>query len=176
MKRINKLREDDDKSFTFTRALLENAGLIKKRNNKLSLTKTGVKLLSDDAQLFVHLLTTCSTKFNWSNLDLFENNDIGCYGFAYLLKLLRVYGAEKRLLHFYAERYFQTFPWLVARESHLHFQNEFGYSCTCFNHRAIEVLLVYFGFATIEQIPGAKYGADQDVLRTELFERLFEVR
>lgn len=176
LKRIKKIREDDDKSFTFTRALLENAGLIKKRSNKLSLTKTGTKLLSDDAQLFVHLLTTCSTKFDWSNLDLYENNSIGCYGFAFVLKLLSVYGSDKQLLRFYAKKYFQAFPWLIARETRFSFEDEFGYSCSCFNHRAIEVLLDYFGFVTVERIPDAKFGEDQNVMRTEVFDRVFEVR
>lgn len=72
-----KIREDDDKSFQFTRALLEQSGLIKKRNNKLSPTKIGLKLLANDAALFKQLLETCSTQFDWSKMDGYENNDIG---------------------------------------------------------------------------------------------------
>jgi len=170
------IREDDDNSFTFTRALLEQAGLIKKRNNKLSITKTGLKLLADDASLFKQLLLTCSTQFNWSKIDWYENYDIGVYGFAYVLKLMNDYGSEKRLLHFYAEKYFKAFPWLVATRILSYYDDPIKYSNHCFEFRALEILMTFFGFTTVESIPGASYGSHQVVVRTELYERLFEVR
>lgn len=173
--KITKIREEDDKSFQFTRALLEQAGLIKKRNNKLSLTKTGLKLLTDDASLFKQLLVTCSTQFDWSKMDGYENNDIGVYGFAYALKLMSVYGSEKRLLQFYAERYFKAFPWLVATRIHSYFNDPIKYSNDCFEHRALEILMTYFGLVRVESIPGAAYGFDQQVVRTELFEKILQI-
>lgn len=61
-------------SIDLTRILCDITGLTKKRYNKISLTKTGEKLLGDNSVLFHKLLMVFGYKFNWAYFDRFSSS------------------------------------------------------------------------------------------------------
>jgi len=83
---ITKLRKETDcLTIELTKILMLLAGIVKKRNNKLSLTKSGKNLLSDRRRLLKLLITTFGLKFNWAYFDLYGENQIGQLGFGFSL-------------------------------------------------------------------------------------------
>ena len=64
-------REDDLPQATRLKYILDISGLIKKRSNKLSLTKKGNEYLNEKnyKQLFELIFTTCVNKWNWAYSD-----------------------------------------------------------------------------------------------------------
>ncbi|MFC2126732.1 hypothetical protein ACFLU5_18250, partial [Bacteroidota bacterium] len=78
---ISKLyKETDSMTINLTRIIIEISGLAKKRKNKLSLTKTGEKTLTDNFELCQLILKTFSSKFNWAYYDGYGENNIGQLG------------------------------------------------------------------------------------------------
>jgi hypothetical protein len=88
-------KETDSMTVNISRILIELAGLTKKRNGKLSLTKTATKILSDNYELLRLILVTFATKFNWAYYDGYGENQIGQLGYGFTLTLLSKYGKEK---------------------------------------------------------------------------------
>jgi len=66
-------KQTDSHSIDLAGKLSDIAGLTKKRNNKLSLTKNGEKLLGNNAELLRQLLLTFGYKFNWAYYDRYES-------------------------------------------------------------------------------------------------------
>lgn len=165
-------KETDAKSINLTRIMLELAGLTKKRNGKLSLTKSSEKLLSNNHELFRLLLETFATKFNWAYYDGYGDNKIGQLGFGFSLILLSKFGHEKKLDSFYAEKYFKAFPALKGQIKSA-FSTSEVYSERCYSIRSFHRFLDYFGFITIEEI---RHGFDSTIYitKTELFDELIK--
>ncbi|MEA1874087.1 MAG: hypothetical protein U9N51_06630 [Bacteroidota bacterium] len=67
-------KETDSDSINLTRILLELSGLVKKRNNILSLTKKGKTEFNDNYKLLKSIFKTFGTKFNWAYYDGYGNN------------------------------------------------------------------------------------------------------
>jgi len=171
---IKNLKENDDISFELTRTLLEASGVIKKSNNKLSLTKNGEKLINDDVLLFLHLLTYYGMKYDWSAHDGFGPNEIGSYGFAYSLVLLGLYGKEKHLDYFYADKYFKAFPWLLDDSNLSLYMSQEKYSYYCYSFRSVEVFMTVFGLAHVEQEHHTPFSSEENLYKTDLFDKMFE--
>lgn len=70
-------KEADSMSVNLSRILIELAGLIKKRNGKISLTKKGEKTIQDNFRLLVTIVETFTRKFNWAYYDGYGENQIG---------------------------------------------------------------------------------------------------
>jgi len=88
-KGISKLyKESDVPTINLAKILVELSTLVKKRNNKLTLTKKGVELIDNDNLLFQNIFETYTEKFNWSYFDGFSNEEIGQSGFGFTLILL----------------------------------------------------------------------------------------
>ncbi|MFA5817146.1 MAG: hypothetical protein WC865_16185 [Bacteroidales bacterium] len=97
------LKEADSVTVNLTRILMVLGGMVKKRNNKLSLTKSGRDLLSDDAELLNQMIRIYGYRFNWAYFDGYGENQIGQLGFGFSLILLYKYGNQKRLDSFYSD-------------------------------------------------------------------------
>lgn len=102
-------KETDSESVQVAHILATISGVAKKRNNKLSLTANGKKLLNDDYALFMKLFSTYCMKFNWAYFDSYEFEGIGKFGFAYSLYLISIYGDKQLPDNFYADKFFDTF-------------------------------------------------------------------
>jgi Plasmid pRiA4b ORF-3-like protein len=173
--RVKNLREEDDLSFELTRTLLVASGVIKKINNKLSLTKKGEKLKKNNELLFRHLLSFYGLKYDWFMHDALGFNEIGNYGFAYSLVLLGMYGQEKRLDNFYAEKYFKAFPWLMDCTNFSRYMSQKEYSYFCYSFRSVNVFMNIFGLAHVEEVHQTTpvFTSETYLCKTELFEKLF---
>lgn len=87
-------KEQDSIAIQNARYVCEIAKLIKKRDNKLSLTKNGEKHLEDREFLFKLILTTFSFDFNWSINDGYPDEPIAQYGNLYSIYCLMKFGNQ----------------------------------------------------------------------------------
>ncbi len=170
---ISKLyKEIDSITIQLTRILLELGGIIKKRNNKLSITKTGEKILSDNLKLLKQILSAFGLKFNWAYFDRYGEDNIGQLGFGFTLILLSKYGKDKRLDTFYADKYFKAFPKLINDSKPPGFGTVESHVATCYSLRSFDRFLDYFGLINIEQ--DKKWDADKFISKTEMFDKLIK--
>ena len=172
-KGISKLyKETDSLSIHLTRILIEIGGLVKKRNGKLSLTKSTKKILGDNYELLRLIIVTFATKFNWAYNDRYGENQIGQLGYGFSLILLSKYGHEKRLNSFYAERYFKAFPQLLDSV-----KPDYGtlekYTTNCYSIRTFERFLDYFGLITIEN-EGKGLDSIKYISKTDVYDKLIK--
>lgn len=171
---ISKLyKETDSMSVNLTRILLELARLTKKRNGKLSLTKSSAKILADNYKLLRLILLTFAKKFNWAYYDGFGENQIGQLGWGFSLILLSKYGNEKRLDSFYAEKYFKAYPNLLES-----IEPNYGtlksYTTGCYSIRTFDRFLDYFGLIKIDK-EGRGLETKNYITKTDLFDRLINI-
>ena len=167
-------KEENSKSISLTRILIEISGIAKKRNNKLSITKTGKDALSDNFKLLQLLLETFSTKFNWAYFDGYGDHKVGQVGWAFSLILLGKYGADVRMDEFYAAKYFTAFPTLKNSFTARPYSSVDEQSVGCYSLRTFEVFLDYFGLIQSREIKKR----DDDVLvsKSDLFEKLIRIQ
>lgn len=157
-------KEMDSITITLTRILSEISGVVKKRNGKLSLTKKGELLLSDDKKLFELLFETFVSKFNWAYFDGYQNEKVGQFGFCFTLILLSFFGDKKQLDTFYSTKYFNAFPFLLEEKT----------NHNCYHSRTFERFLEYFGLVIIESEDDRLF-SDKYITKTALFDKIFEV-
>ncbi len=172
---ISKLyKETDCKTINLTRILIEISGIVKKRYNKLSLTKTGKSIINNDFKLLLLIFKTFGTKFNWAYYDGYGQNNIGQLGFGFTLMLLSKYGTEKRIDKFYSDKYFMAFPQLIDEISESRFGTKPEKAGRCYSIRIFDRFLDYFGLIKIEK--ESIWDADKFITKTELFDRIIKVR
>lgn len=148
---ISKLyKETDSLSVNLTRLLAELAGLTKKRNGKLSLTKAGEKMASNNQELFGLIFKTMTQKFSWAFYDGYKDQQIGQFGFGFSLILLSKYGAEKRLDNFYSDKYLKAFPQFLESITPTYGTAE-EYASQCYSVRTFQRFLSFFGLIEIEK-------------------------
>ncbi len=158
--------EEKIKGIHLTRIILQLSGITKKRNNQLSLTLKGNRLLSNNDELLKLIFKTFTQKFNWGYFDLYET-ETGQMGFAFSLFLLSKYGNSKQLDNFYANKYFKAFPKLLdSFETHyLSLKNE---PERCYSTRNFDRFIDYFGLIHIDTddkiIPKEKFVTKTDLL------------
>ena len=153
--------------------LIQMAGLIKKRNGKISLTKKGQQQLRNTEQLFKTILTTFCFKFSWAYLGYFENEDIGQMGSGFSIILMAKYGHKKTRDTFYSEKYFQAFPALLE-DIKPKFGTVQSYAGMCYKNRTFYKFMDSFGLITTEQT-GKFDDLKVYVTKTELFDKLFKI-
>ncbi len=168
-------KEKDSMTVNLTRILTELSGLIKKRNGKLSLTKRGEKIISDDYKLLDLIFKIITKKFNWAYYDRYGENQIGQLGFGFSLILMSKYGSKKHIDQFYADKYFKAFPDLYEQVSPTGFSTPGEFSSNCYSVRTFDRFLDYFGLIKIE-MADESWNADKYITKTQLFDKLIKVR
>lgn len=172
-KGISKLyKETDSMTINLTRILVELAGLVKKRKEKLSLTKSSQKILDDNEELLRQIFLTFTNKFNWAYYDGYGENQIGQLGYGFSLILLSKYGQIKRLDSFYAEKYFKAYPQLLDSIEPAYGTVE-SYSSRCYSIRTFERFLDYFGVINID-VQGRGLDSIKYITKTNLFDKLIK--
>ncbi len=158
---IKLLKEDDFYPIHFSHFITKMAGLTRKYRNKLSLTKKGEKLLGDDTAIYLTLLKTYTTKFNWSYMT-YDPDDVAQLGWAYsMLNFIR-YGAEERKVDFYVDKYLEIFHEMLGEfPQNVHLSPEYRLS-SCFKNRFFGRFCDLFGFAE-ERVEG------EDILKRQFF-------
>ncbi len=167
-------KEADSFSVSLTRILLEISGIAKKRNGKLSLTKKGEKLTTDNYQLFVALYEAYTLKFNWGYYDNYDSKNIGRLGSAFSLILLLKYGNEKRIEDFYAEKYINAFP-LLLDEVTERYRTTKEMAWHCYSYRSIEQFMHIFGLIHLED-NGKFFDKVNFITKTDIVDELFYIK
>lgn len=167
---ITKLTSEDNSiSVQLVKMALQKARLIKVRNNKLSLTKSGKAIINNDPKLLVELLKPLLTELNLAYFDACDSENTGVIGIGFTLVLLDMYGDTKQNETFYASRYFDAYPNLIY---------EFidGNPTNCYSLRTFDRLLHLLGLITIEAsgVPGV-LDRKKIIGRTDLFKKLFKI-
>ena len=172
---ISKLcKESDSLTVNLTRLSAELAGLTKKRKGKLSLTKAGEKMASDNHKLFELIFKTIAQKFSWAYYDNYEDEEFGQMGYGFSLILISKYGKQKRLVSFYAKKYLNAFPQFLESITPAYGTVE-EYTSNCYSLRTFERFLCYFGLVEIEK-QGKMFDIKTFITKTELFDKLIKVR
>ncbi len=172
---ISKLsKEADSLTVNLTRLLSELAGLIKKRNGKISLTKFGEKHASNAPKLLELLFKTMTQKFSWAFYDGYEDQQIGQFGFGFSLILMSKYGTEIRQNRFYSDRYIKAFPQFLDAVTPKYTTPQ-EYIGNCYSVRTFERFMDYFGLVRIE-MQGNRMDRKVLVVKTKLFDKLIDVR
>lgn len=167
-------KETDSLTVNLTRLLAEITGLTKKRNGKLSLTKSGEKMSLNNQALFDLIFKTMAQKFNWAYYDGFENEQIGQFGFGFSLILLSKYGAEKRLGRFYSDKYFTAFPHFLESDTTVS-ETVKQFAGFCYSARTFTRFLSYFGLVEIEE-QVKDFERTNFIIKTELFDKLIKIQ
>ena len=171
---LKNLKENDSGVVSLTRSIAEIAGLIKKRYNKLSLTKNGEKLIKNHHKLHEKIMSAYVNRLNWGYFDGYDADGLAQMGFGYSIFLIYKYGAEKRLTDFYAEKYFRAYPMMMMDEAQAIYRTAEEYSLSCYSIRTFDRFLYFFGAVEIET--GTGWQDHILINKTDLFDKLFEVK
>lgn len=155
------------------RVLIEITGLAKKRNNKLSLTQKGEKILSDDAQLCQLIFKNYGKKFNWAHLDGYGENQFGQLGFGFSLIFLNKYGNIKRTDKFYNDKYFKAYPMLMENIQVPSYTAKELSAGHCYSIRTFDRFLHFFGCVRIEQERGMD--TEKFIVKGDVFDKLIGI-
>lgn len=127
------------------RIITDLAGLTITKDKKFNITRKGEKysLISNSSKLFAEIIKTYTTRFNWAFNDGFGNNNIGQFGFAYILYLISKYGSLPKTVEFYVDKYYKVFKAVLINEDEQEFQKDFFLKCFMF--RTFFRFLNWFG-------------------------------
>ena len=168
-----KINEGDAMPIHFARILLDISKIIKKRNNKYSLTKNGEKIIKDPNRFFLTLLENYCYQFNWAYYGHDDSEDCARIGFGFSIYLLHKYGAVKRVDDFYAAKYLKAFPKMLHEFQEKPYGTIANQFQNCYNGRTFNRFMYFFGLAETEQ---AKLLEPTYVTKTALFDRLVKVK
>ncbi len=174
---ITKLcKEDDCISIRSARLTLELARLVKKVNGKLTLTKTGTKLLETNNrnQIFKQFFQAFTNKFLWSYNDGYIEEPIGQLGWAFSIIMLDKFGDKPRTTDFYADKYLRAFPnfLLFFQPSYSTIERQFLH---CYSVRTFERFCLWFGFVTLDK-QRQLIDLDTDKFkRTDIVKKVFKI-
>lgn len=170
--RLDRVKESDSVAASLGRFMLDLAGITKKRNNKLSITKKGEKLLANDEELLRVLLDVYCTRFNWAYYGYYQER-IGQTGFGFSLVLLSKYGKQKRQDSFYAEKYFKAFPQMIPLDPPPPFGDVLSTVARAYSDRTFDDFLKFFGLVEVEQ---EKWDSEKFITKTGLFDKLIRIK
>ena len=175
---ITKLwKEQDCIAILSTKIVTEIAGITKKINGKMTLTKKGTTFLKlENRQAFFELfITTFADKFNWSFNDGYPEKPIGQIGWTFTVYLLKKYGKHFQSESFYAEKYLKALP---------EFLNEFetnGYRpqnelfASCYGVRTFQRFLEWFGLVETDREIRKKWNEDLKIKATDILTKIFRI-
>ena len=166
-------KESDSMTAQLTRILLDLMGIIKKRHNKLSLTKNGEKLVSNPQKLFRTTLEKYTTLFNWAYFDYYEDHPVGQMGFLFSVFLVSKYGNQKGNANFYAEKYLNAFPRIIDEIEPRPYSDVIDVFNSSYALRTFDRFMKYLGLVEVEQ---EKYGEPKYVWKTGFFDRMISIK
>ena len=177
---INKLNKQTDAGFiNALKVVCDISGLTKKRNNKISLTKKGIKLLADknELPLFKHLFETFVLKYNWGYLDGYNDPDMQ-HLFGYSLYLFLKYGKQKRDIDFYVDKNLNAFPMILENHpsNYKDYPPERRFR-NCYHIRIFDRFLVWFDLMDTQKksIRKSLFTDEIKVRSNKLLYEIFEI-
>jgi len=179
MKYVSRVREEEVPYLGPLKFYLIEEGIVKKRNNTLSFTKNGEKLMEgSQTARFISLFFFFAKRFNWVNFYRLEDNgECGQLGWAYSLVLLGKYGDKARDSEFYSFKLIQAFE----KEMWDHrvdpdYQGRIQSYHWAYSIRFFESFASWFGLVNIERKRNPQLPIFDQVIvsKSKLFDQLFE--
>ena len=174
---ISKLwREEDSISIRSARLTAELAGLVRKANGKLTLTKKATKLLETNnrLQVFKQFFQSFTDKFLWSFNDGYPEQPIGQLGWAFSAIMLDKFGDKAQKVDFYADKYLRAFPKFIT-----FFQPDYSTPerqfFRCYGIRTFNRFFLWFGFVTVDQQKKYLDLDDDKFIKTDLMKIIFKI-
>lgn len=181
MKYVKKVREDDIPFLWPLKQYLLDEGLVKKRNNALSLTKNGEKLLKERDQIrFALVFNYIASRFHWGNFyGLEDGGKSGQLGWAYSLLLLSKYGNQPRESTFYSLKVIKAFErelWDIHQTYKEH--SAIGDYHWAYQARFFESFAHWFGLVdiTYQRDDNRPWFDKLIITKSDLFGHLFETK
>lgn len=146
------MREANCISIWSARLAAEMAGLVRKANGKLTLTKTATKLLDTNNRLqtFKLFFRAYNGKFNWGSHDNYPEVYLLQLAWGFSVILLDKYGDQPEPVRFYATKFLKAFPHITMPFAGEYATPEQQFShCYCF--RTFEQFFLWFGFVTVDK-------------------------
>lgn len=169
---ISKLsREQDSIAIQNAKYVCEIAKLTKKREGKLSLTKTGEKQLENRESLFKLILSTFSFDFNWAINDGYPNEPIAQYGNLFTIYCLLKFGKTENTTQFYADKYLQIFEKFLPLFNDPFDRKPEKQFSSCYEIRSFYRFTDWFGFT---QTSEKKYGEISNTKATEILDKIYK--
>lgn len=164
-----KLRSEDDyPDLKLSRFLLTKAGISKKRNNKLSFTKKGKEILGSPSRIYLSLLRSFISDYEWGSNTFYGSNWIGTYGLGFALIWIKKFGDEVREPDFYSDMYLARY----ARPDNDEHNNDI--IRRLFSYQFMENFLEDFGLASLERKEDKWLTTLTGIRKTPLFDAVFE--
>jgi len=167
-------KEDDWIAIKSARLSLELAGLVKKLNGKLILTKKAEKYFEtkNRTELFKQFFHAFTDKFNWCYNDGYPEHPIGQLGWAFTAILLDKYGDTLLKSEFYAEKYLKAFPKFITFFKPEYTTAEKQY-LRCYAVRTFERFFLWFGFVKVDNPQKILKKDLEKYVRTDLLRKVF---
>ena len=174
---ITKLsREEDCIAIRSARLTAELAGLVKKVNGTLTLTKKATKLLEtkNRSEMFKQFFQAFTDKFLWSFNDGYPEQPIGQLGWAFSVFMLDKFGTQATTAGFYTEKYLKAFPTFIT-----YFQPRYStverQFFNCYGLRTFDRFFLWFGFVTLDK-KKKYFDVDTDTIqRTNVVKNVFTI-
>ncbi len=175
---ITKLwKEEDCKAILSTKIVLGIAGITKKVNGRMTLTKKGTFFLNlENRQDFFKLfISTFADKFNWGFNDGYPEKPIGQIGWTFTIYLLEKFGNEFKSESFYADKYLKALPTFVYDFETSEFRSQKEHFSHCYNIRTFERFLEWFALVETDRKVKKKWNEDVNVKAAEVMQKIFKI-
>lgn len=171
-------KEADSKSIQNVKIISNLSGLTKKKNNKISLTIKGKKILAkvSKADLFKTIFQANCQKFNLGFHDGYPQNVGIQHTFGFTIYLLLKHGQTSRELAFFIDKNLAAFPNILDHFTETWTSSDKQYR-NCYSYRIFELFLNYYGFINYkkERIAGS-FNEAIYLNATKLFYDVFEFK
>lgn len=165
-------KETDSYSIHIAHVVLGISKLVKKINNRLSLTKKGKTLMNNRQELLKEIFRNYSQKYRIAYLDGHSSDDCAQLGFAFTLILLAKYGKNFNQTTFYSEKYLKAFPRIIDsfKESYTSPSRQMN---NCYAFRSFNKFLNFFNLTELEKSP--TWTEPDRVKKSVIFDRIFRI-
>jgi hypothetical protein len=158
--------------------ICKQLNLIKKQNNKLSLTAKGKKIIASNKRIefFNMVLLYFIKEFNWSYNDGYNEEHNGQFGSGFTLFLLLKYGLESRSVQFYADKYLKAFPKILdnfPEDTVFTKQRQFNNS---FSLRTFNRFLFWFNCIEITEKKSYNPSKEMSIKSSKLLTPIFQLK
>lgn len=175
---ITKLwKESDCIAIMNAKIVIEIAGITKRINGKMALTKKGISFLkSENRQIFFELfISTFADKFNWGFNDNYPEKPIGQIGWTFTIYLLNKYGSKFRSESFYADKYSKAFPDFLNEFEPNEFATQKEQFANCYGVRTFHRFLEWFGIIQTDRGNEKKWSEELNLKSTDILTKIFEI-
>ncbi len=167
------MREEDSYYIHFINMFTQLIGFTKKRHGTISLTKKCEKYLDTNtaSELYQHLFSAYTTRFNWGYSDRYPESWITQGGFGFSIFLVQKYGDKAREIKFYSDKYLRAFPSAI-REFHdaIYSSSEEQFQ-RCYYLRVFRRFLKRFGLIEIEE-DAYFHSHNHTIIKKELLDQI----